>query len=183
MTAANTNYTSIPSAFSGKEDRRGVPMVFQVLSPDFETLLLPDFLVLHVNPDNLNLEYSKTITRRETLGGFVEEHFNDALTQMSASGSTGAFVNVEHGLTTFKREDTIAYRKYLQLLSVFESNGSVYDDRGIIQFQGRIRIVFGGGVYDGFFQSFEVNEASEAPHNFQLSWSFKVVKEALSLVY
>jgi hypothetical protein len=177
------SYVQIPSAFSGADTTRGVPVMFQVVSPDFETLLLPEFLILHVNPANLDINYAKTKVVIPTLGGHVEQHFNDQITQISASGSTGAFVNVDYGVTTFKREDTIAYRKFQQLLSVFKSNGSVYDDRGVIQFQGRIRIVFGGGLYDGHFQSFEVTESAQQPYNFILSWSFKSVKEVRNLLF
>lgn len=177
------NYTYIPSAFSGPNDQRAVPVLFQVVSPDKETLLLPEAIILHVNPSNLDLSYSKIVSRMTTKGGFVEQHFGDQLTQMNASASTGAFISVDRGLTTFDRRNTIAYRKYQQLLSLFKSNGSVFDDKGVIQFQGRVRVTFGGGVYDGYFQSFEVTESAEKPFNFDLSWSFKVIKEAKDLLY
>lgn len=183
MPQPSTNYAQIRSAFSGSDDERFEPVLFQILSPDLTTLLLPDFLFLHVNPASLDLNYSKTITRIQTLGGFVEQHFGDQLTQISATGSTGAFISVERGLTTFDRRNTIAYRKFQQLLSVFKSNGSVYDDRGVVQFNGRVRIVFGGGSYDGYFTNFEVSESAEKPFAFDLSWSFKTTKEARSLLY
>lgn len=183
MPQSDINYAQVPSAFSGSGDTRYEPVLFQVVSPDLTTLLLPDFLVLHVNPASLDSTYSKVITRIQTLGGFVEQHFGEQLTQLSASGSTGAFVSVERGVTTFDRGNTIAYRKFQQLLSVFKSNGSVYDDRGVVQFNGRIRIVFGGGTYDGYFMTFNYDESADSPFAFTLSWSFKVTKEARSLLY
>jgi hypothetical protein len=183
MPQPTTNYAQIPSAFSGADDPRYVPMLFQVVSPDLTTLLLPEFLYLHVNPSSLDLGYSKVITRIQTLGGFVEQHFGDQLTTVSASMVTGGFISVERGLTTFDRRNTIAYRKFQQLLSVFKSNGSVYDDRGVVQFNGRIRIVFGGGTYDGYFTNFEVSESAEKPFMFDLSFSFKATKEARSLLF
>lgn len=183
MARQNTRSSRIPSSFEGTDDVRGMPMLFQVLSPDYETLLLPEFMVLHVNPSSLDTSYSKVISRMNTLGGFVEQHFGDQLTQISASSSTGAFVSVERGVTTFDRKDTIAYRKFLQLLDVFKSNGSVYDDRGVVQFNGRIRIVYGAGTYDGYFMTFDVTESADKPYNFELSWTFKVTKEARNLLY
>jgi len=178
-----TNYATIRGAFSGADDARYVPMLFQVVSPDLSTVLFDDHLVLHVNPSSLSLNYSKVITRIQTLGGFVEQHFGDALGSVSVSQSTGAFVSVERGLDAFDRKNTVAYRKFQQLLSVFKSNGSVYDDRGVVQFNGRVRIVFGGGVYDGYFTSFSVEENADTPFNFQLSFDFKVTKESQNLFY
>lgn len=183
MPREDFQYASIPSAFSGPDSRDRVPVLFQVVSPDMDTLLLPDFLFLHVNPSSLDFSYAKVKAVMNTLGGFVEQHFGDQLTSISASQSTGAFVSVERGVTTFDRKNTIAYRKYQQLLSVFKSNGSVYDDKGVIQFHGRIRIVFGGGIYDGYFTDFSVDESAEKPYQFDMSWSFKVTKESQNLLY
>ena len=174
---------TIPSAFSGPNDNRALPVLFQVLSPNLQSVLFPDYLYLHVNPSSMDFSYSKVVAVSNTLGGFVEQHFGDQLSEVSASASTGAFINVDTGVTNVNRKDTIAYRKYLQLLSVFESNGSVYDDRGVVQFNGRIRMVFGGGIFDGYFTTFQVTEGAESPFQFELSWSFKVTNEARELVY
>lgn len=173
----------IPSAFSGYDDPNHVPLLFQVISPDFETPLLPHFLYMHVNPNSLEVSYQKIITRIQTEGGFVEQHFGDQLTDISSAHSSGAFISVENGVTVFNRRNTIAYKKFYDLVDLFKNNGSVHDDRGNIQFQGRIRIVFGAGIYDGYFKSLDIQESAENPFNLTASWSFKVVKESQNLVY
>jgi hypothetical protein len=184
MSNRNFNYTRIPSAFNGPNDTNNkIPMLFQVLSPDMETLLFPYALYLHVNPQSLDVSYSKNINRVQTLGGFVEQHFGENLTDISASGSTGAFISVEEGVTALNRRNTIAYRKMLQIIDLFKSNGSVYDDKGMVQFRGRIQITFGGGIYEGYFTTLDIAENGEQPFNLQVSWSFKVEKEKYALVY
>ena len=70
-----------------------------------------------------------------------------------------------------------------QLIDVFKSNGSVYDDRGVVQFRGRVRLVYGGGIYDGYFSSFEVSETADQPFNLEVSWAFKVEKETYDLLF
>lgn len=182
MTSRNS-WARIPSAFSGNNDTKHIPILFQVVSPDMQTLLLPEALYLHVNPANFDVSYSKLITRIQTLGGFVEQHFGDQLTDISATGSTGAFISVDNGVTTLHRQDTIAYHKIQQLIDVFKSNGSVYDSRGMVQFRGRVRITFDGGIYDGYFVNLEVNESGDKPYEFEVNWSFKAEKEAYSLLY
>lgn len=184
MSQRGINYTRIPSAFSGPRDNSGVvPVLFQVMSPDLTTPLLPDYLYLHVNPASLDVSYSKIVNRIQTLGGFVEQHFGEQLSEISASGSTGAFVSVEDGVTAYNRKDTVAYQKMQHLIDIFKSNGSVYDDRGQVRFRGRIRLVFGGGIYDGYFTTFNIGESGDSPFKLDLSWNFKVEQEAYNLVY
>ena len=179
----NRSFTRIPSAFSSSSQSNVIPVLFQVLSPDNETLLLPDFLYLHVNPSNFDVDYNKVIERFQTMGGFVEQHFGEELASISASQSTGAFISVQDGVTLYNRQNTIAYRKMLQLEELFKSNGSVYDDSGQVRFKGRIRIVFDHGTYDGYFDDFSISESNEQPFNLDLSWSFTVEREAYQLVY
>jgi hypothetical protein len=173
----------IPSAFQGQDEDRAVfPFLFQVLSPDRTTLLLPEALYLHVNPASLTPTFAEDVQRIQTLGGWVEQHWGQVLTDLSASGSSGAFLNVHTGLTSGPlRRETIAYDKYLDMLALFHNNGSIYDATGKIVFQGSIKITFDGGVYLGWFQAFNVQEAAEKPYQFDLSAEFTVASEVLRL--
>jgi hypothetical protein len=172
----------IPSAFNSPDPSDKVPVLFQVLSPDKETLLLPEAMYLHVNPSSLDFSYSKNIARSETRGGFLEQHFGDELTTISADQSTGAFVNTETGLAVTRRRETAAWRKAEQLISIFKSNGSVYDDLGNVRFRGRIRLMFAGGIYDGYFTSFDISESAEEPFSHSLSWDFTVEQERYNIL-
>lgn len=184
MPNRNAQRHSIPSAFEGGRNSKGaMPVLFQVIAPDYNTPLLPDYLYLHVNPQSMDFSYSQNINRVQTKGGFVEQHFGKELTDISASGSTGAFISVERGITTYDRRDTIAYRKMEQLIDIYKSNGSVYDDKGNVKFRGRIRLTFGGGIYDGYFTSLNITDSAEQPFSLNLDWSFKVEKEQQTLVY
>ena len=174
---------SLPSAFSSPEDDSAVPVLFQVLSPDQEgTKLIPHALFLHVNPNSLDFSYSKVIARSQTRGGFIEQHFGEELTDISADQSTGAFINTESGLAVEKRKETPAWRKLQQLVGIFKSNGSVYDDKGNVKFRGRIQLTFAGGIYEGFFTDLEISEEGEKPFEFNISWTFNVEEEKYSLV-
>lgn len=176
---------SIPSAFSSPYDIRGkIPLLFQVLSVDYDTVLLPEAMYLHVNPSNLSLSYTKSIERFQTRGGWQEQHFGESLTNISASGSTGAFINVDTGLAVARRRDTIAYEKYLHLLDLFHNNGLVYDNFGNVQYRGRVRMMFEGGIYDGAFRNFSVKESSDStPFAFTFDFTFSVEREIMSIVF
>lgn len=174
---------SIPSAFEGPNDSRGrIPLLFQVLSPFDHERLLPEAMFLHVNPNSLEFSYSKIIERFQTKGGWQEQHFGDQLTDIQASVTTGAFVNVETGLAVQDRRDTIAYEKFQHLVDLFYNNGLVHDVKGNIQYRGRIQLVFEGGVYTGSFRSLSITESEGSPFQFTADFAFRVEKESINLL-
>ena len=154
-----------------------IPVAFQVTSPfDFNKVLLPHALVMHVNPATFNETFTKKIERIQTKGGWVEQHWGDDLTEISGNGSTGAFMNIYTGLTSVLRRRTIAYDRYRDLHDLYRHNGSVYDPYGNIVLQGQILLMFDRGTFAGTFRSFKFNETADSPYTFSLDWSFKVEK-------
>ena len=167
----------------GAEKRQGpIPLAFQVTSPfDRRRALLPHALVMHVNPSNLSESFNKKIERIQTRGGWVEQHWFDESTEMSADGSTGAFVNIYTGLTSVLRQRTIAWDRYRDLYDLFHNNGSVYDPYGAIVLQGNIMLLYDRGIYIGTFRSFDVEETDDSPFAFKISWTFKVRETILKI--
>lgn len=203
------NQYRIRSAFDSSQDAStGLgkrPVVFDILGPDRQTSLLPDYLkmVLHVNPSTLSFSYSKVVERTQTQGGFVEFHWGTAPGEISINAATGGFIRLHSGLsnitgptpsnnairpTTMQardlggtRRDSIAYDKYLDLLALFKNNGSIYDSNGNIAFQGQIVMAFDGSVWYGWFTSFSVEETAEKPYQFDLTANFIIDREKHSL--
>jgi hypothetical protein len=180
------------SAFNSADDganKQGIrPVIFDLVAPDLETSMLPDSLkmVLHVNPSTMKLAYQKIITRMQTKGGWVEQHWGDGVHDINFDLATGGFMRLYAGLSNITgggidvggtRRETIAYDKYLDMLALFHNNGSIYDSRGNIAFQGQIKCTFDEGTYFGWFQNFNVNEAADAPYQFTLSTAFTVDHE------
>ena len=163
--------------------RQGViPMAFQVTSPlDNQLALMPHALVLHVNPSNFAESPTKKVERIQTRGGFVEQHWGDELTEISADSSTGAFMNLTTGLSSVVRQRTIAWDRYRDLLDLFYNNGSVYDPFGNIVLQGSIMLMYDKGTYIGTFRTFSVDETGDSPFVFNLSWTFKVEQTIVQL--
>jgi hypothetical protein len=157
-------------------------MAFQVTSP-FSTkrVLLPHALVMHVNPQNYSEQHTKKIERIQTRGGFVEQHWGDDLTEITADGSTGSFMNIYTGLTSLLRQRTIAWDRYRDLHDLFRNNGSLYDPQGNIVLQGNIMLMYDRGTYLGYFRSFDVEETDDQPFAFKVSWTFKVQEELMKL--
>jgi hypothetical protein len=180
------------SAFaSPQEDASGSgkrPVILDVLGPDWETSLLPDDLkmVLHVNPSSMSLQHTRTVERIQTRGGFVEQHWGDAVSEITFEQASGGFMRLYTGLSNVTnpayggtRRETIAYDKYLDMLALFHNNGSVYDDNGNIVLQGIVKITFDGGIYTGWFTSMTVAEAADKPYQFTISSAFSVSKEVV----
>jgi len=183
------------SAFSSPNDEFNLaanrkPVVFDILAPDYETSLLPDgmALVLHVNPQSMQLNYEKVIERTQTKGGYVEQHWGDGVQTIDFNMATGGFLRLYSGLSNITggpgaygaggtRRETIAYDKYLDMLSMFHNNGSIYDTAGRIVFQGIIKVTFDGGIYLGWFKTFSVSEDATQPHQFILTATFEVSDE------
>jgi hypothetical protein len=163
--------------------RRGaIPLAFQVTSPfNRNVLLLPHALVMHVNPASLQETFTQKIERMQTRGGFVEQHWGSELTDISADGSTGAFMNIYTGLTSVLRQKTIAWDRYRDLRDLFDNNGSVHDPFGNIVLQGQILLMYDRGNYLGTFRTFETEETDDSPFAFHLNWSFKVEKTLLAM--
>ena len=162
----------------GADVRRSfIPVAFQVTSPyDNTKVLLPHSLVMHVNPANFNESFTKKVERIQTRGGWVEQHWGDDLTEISADGSTGAFMNIYTGLASILRRRTIAWDRFRDLHDLFRNNGSLYDPSGAIVLQGAVMLMYDRGTYIGTFRSFEFEETADAPFTFHVSWNFKVTK-------
>jgi len=202
-----TSFESFSDEYSGQGKR---PVVFDILASDRRTSILPPELklVLHVNPRSMKLNYQKLITRIQTRGGFVEQHWGDALEDISFEFATGGFVRLYTGLSnktgstgstgklsgsidnrsnplgTGKqgRRETIAYDRYLDLLALWLNNGSIHDARGEVVGQGYIKITFDGGIYYGWFDTdFVITEAAEKPYQFDLTARFQIDLEELAL--
>lgn len=167
----------------GVERRQSfIPMAFQITSPfDRRRALLPHALVMHVNPANFNETFNKKIERIQTRGGWVEQHWFDELSEISADGSTGAFVNIYTGLSSVLRQRTIAWDRYRDLYDLFHNNGSVYDPYGAIVLQGNVMLLYDRGTYIGSFRSFDVDETDDSPFAFKISWTFKVEETILKI--
>jgi hypothetical protein len=187
--SANPNFgrsevpTQEPKYLHGLEVRKSfVPMAFQLTSPfNSRRALLPHALVMHVNPQNYSENHTKRVERIQTRGGFVEQHWGDDLTDISADGSTGAFMNIYTGLSSALRHKTIAWDRYRDLHDLYRCNGSVFDPYGNIVLQGHVMLMFDRGTYLGHFTNFEVQETDDQPFAFQVSWSFKVEEELMKV--
>jgi len=185
-----TNRPVFRGAFTGADDEfSGLgkrPVVFDVLAPDYETSLLPEGvkLVLHVNPSQLQVKYARKVERIQTRGGFVEQHWGDDTQQISLQMATGGFMRLYSGLSNITntkyggtRRETLAYDSYLDLLSLFHNNGSIYDNNQQIIMQGIIKVTFDGGVFLGWFTSFNVTESAEKPYQFAMTAEMDIAKE------
>tara|TARA_B100000282_G_C31606793_1_gene432726 strand:+ start:280 stop:846 length:567 start_codon:yes stop_codon:yes gene_type:complete len=172
-----------------KNERGQTPVIFDVIDSDGETLLPEGLkLVLKINPTSLSVKYTKIINRIQTRGGFVEQHWGDAEQSIDLEMTTAHFMRVYVGTisstdptkTGISRRDTLGYDSYLDMLSLFHNNGSVYDAFGNIVLQGKIKLIYDGGVYTGWFSSFNVEEVAETPYTFKMSASFIVEDEVQS---
>lgn len=163
--------------------RKGpIPMAFQVTSPfNRNVLLLPHALVLHVNPNSLEERHQHKVERIQTYGGWVEQHWGSELTEISAGGSTGAFMNIYTGLTSVLRQRTIAWDRYRDLLELYYNNAALHDPFGNIVLQGQILLMYDRGSYLGTFRTFDMEETDDAPFSFKLNWTFKVETTLMSI--
>jgi hypothetical protein len=175
--------TETPEYRHGLDSRQSfIPMAFQITSPfNSRKALLPHALVMHVNPATFNQNHTKKVERIQTRGGFVEQHWGDELTEISADGSTGAFMNIYTGLTSVLRQKTIAWDRYRDLHDLYRCNGSVFGPNGNIVLQGHVMVMFDRGTYIGHFSNFETEEADDQPFSFKVSWSFKVEETLMKI--
>lgn len=174
--------TRDPAYRHGLDERKQfIPVAFQVTSPFTGLSLLPHALVMHVNPSTFNESNTKKVERIQTRGGFVEQHWPDDLDEISADGSTGAFMNAFTGTASIMRQRTIAWDRFRDLYDLYRNNGSVYDPYGNVVLQGDVRLMYDRGTYLGYFRQFQFEETEDSPFAFHVSWSFKVTRTILKL--
>ena len=164
------------------------PVVFDILGPDRETSILPEDIkmVLHVNPNNMGIQYNRHVERIQTMGGWVEQHWGDSTQEISFSMASGGFMRLYSGLSNITnpayggtRRETLAYEKYLDILALFHNNGSVFDSTGRIVLQGILKMTFDGGTFLGWFTDLTVTEEAEQPYMFNMDGNFVVFKEIM----
>lgn len=156
-------------------------MAFQVTSPfNRRLVLLPHALVLHVNPMSLQETSNQKVERFMTRGAFVEQHWPSDLSEISADQSTGAFMNIQTGLTSVLRQKTIAWDRYRDLHDLFKNNAGLRDPFGNVVLQGQIMLMYDKGTYLGTFRNFEWSDTDDSPFAFQLNWTFKVEETIVS---
>lgn len=156
--------------------RRGSrPFLFQVLDPGFDEPLYPVMLALLVNPESFSESHSKTQTRKQSYGGYVEWQWPDELSSCSAQASTGGFMGMEAGLASGQlRHRTIAWERKQDLLELFRQNGIIYNSSGIPVLRGRILLMYDRGLFIGHFSTFEETQNEEDPYKVSLAWEFVV---------
>lgn len=168
------------------------PVVFDILSPDLETSILPDYmkLVAHINPSSMKFSYQNIVERIPTKGGFVEQHFGSGVDSLSLEFVTGGFMRLYTGLMGNSgggldiggtRRDTLSYDSYLDMLALFHNNGAVYDMNNNIILHGIIKIMFDGDYWLGWFDNFNVTEDANKPYMLNLSMNFTVSKEYMGI--
>src|SRR5690606_3707304 len=120
--------------------RRGMAMLWQVLDHMKEPLF-PHLLAMHVNPTNFDEGFTASKNIVGTYGGFIEFVWQDELDTISATASTGGFINPNVGLTAASdieintipgqsranvgrvgRQSTMACERQEDLLDVFHNN-------------------------------------------------------------
>jgi hypothetical protein len=171
-----------PYEHSADTRRNYLPLAFQITSPyDATKALMPHAFVSHVNPSSLAETFSKKVERIQTRGGFVEQHWGDELSEISADQSTGAFINLRTGLSSMLRQRTIAWDRYRDLYDLYRNNGLVYDPFGNVVLQGWVMLMYDRGTYIGSFRNFSVEEVDTSPFVFKISWTFKVEKTLQSV--
>jgi len=197
-----TPFNSHEDEFLGQNKR---PVVFDIIAPDGVNSMLPEGIkmVCHTNPKSLSFSYTKKVSRSPTIGGWVETYWGEEPYTISLDLASGGFIRLGSGLSNVtgtvsssvfgvgrnrkpevfgedlggNRRETITYDKYLDLLSMFHNNGSIYDGQGFIALQGSIKMSYDGGSWYGWFQSFSVSESADKPYSFDLNCVFQVERE------
>lgn len=142
--------------------------------PDKYTL--PD-LTMKINPKNLDAQYTQLINRKRTLGGFIEEHWGEQLDSLSASGQTSQFYGPT-GLTNEGRRDTDGFKSFEKFVAIYRNNGTLYDEKtGKIISQGFVVMNYDDAIYNGYFESFNIQESDQKQFELEYDFTFKVTKE------
>lgn len=163
---------------------KGVGFLFQIVDANLKPNPASTLQVV-VPPSSLDISMNKIITRTMTRGGWMEEHWGDSLSDISAQQSTAGFLwegeGGGGGLTRINAKKTFAYSNFKLLFEMYRNNGLGYDLDGNVVENGRVRIVYDNMDIYGYFTDFNVDETADTPYRFNLRWSFKVQEMLVSI--
>lgn len=160
--------------FEGLSNSAGTGNILEKIQ-QFLNVLQQFPLALDVPPSTVQYNYTKKKSERRTNAGWVEWHWGEQLDEISANGSTGAFINSETGLAEGPdRRASFSYVNYENLLRLYKNNGAIYDAFGKVMVFSGLFLVNDIGVFSGFFDQMSVRESGDQPYRFSLNWSFKV---------
>lgn len=138
----------------------------------------PPELIMLINTTNLNLAYIPIITETRTKSGFAQEFWGEQLTSLSSDGQMALSYN-ETGLTNRDLRSSEAFQNLQRLINIYKNNGKVYDNAMIsnkLTSVGTVVMAYMTKEYEGYFESFDLNEAGEKPFTLNYSLAYKVTR-------
>jgi hypothetical protein len=156
-------------------------------------------LELYINPESLTKSYTQIVSKIQTRGGFVVQHWGEQLTSIEASGKSGAFfvsqqdessfrvgivdsekpssisktlnvVNEAYGLAN-PAADNAPDRKNAKAWIAFRSFIDLYRQSTLLAMS------YDGYLYMGNFTNFSWDEDATNPFFITYSFSFTVLSE------
>lgn len=96
-------------------------------------------------------------------------------------GSSGSTNDMELGLTTTRRRQSVSYIHFKRLIDIIRLNGCIYDPNfGTITDRLYIQLFYGNSLFKGYFESVDVTESATSPFLFQYTITFKSEKTIYS---
>lgn len=84
------------------------------------------------------------------------------------------------GLTSYFRRKTVSYREFKKLIQLFQSNGCLFDPKGLVRKRKFIQVFYDYSLYRGYFESIDLTEDANAPFKFTYTVTFKSEKTIYS---
>jgi hypothetical protein len=140
-------------------------------------------LLLMVNPSDFTRSFEPSVDNTvKGRHGNIVHVWLERPTVISFSGVTAGQYVVDGegngGVTGELRTYSASYLNLLSLLSVYKTNGIIYSgpeaDLGIAMLGYSVFIYFDNFIYVGSFDSFEITDADQKPHNMAYSCRFNV---------
>jgi len=145
-------------------------------------------LRLLVNPRSFDVKGAKIVNDGNwTRKGHVIEHWGDEQDKISASGRVAGFYAVDSldttkgpGLTRTARNYSAAWQNFQSLYMIYRNNGGVFlsdydgEEGANLAYVGTVYIYYGGLLYLGSFDTFNISEEEGSPHTIEYSWEFTV---------
>jgi len=143
--------------------RIGTPAITDVytaadVTMQLRSLLETPPLILLINPQSLNIDYSKIQQYGDrTRFGFVFQAHGEEQPKMSISAKCGAFMSGGRGVQWASRRDSASFQNLANAFRFYRNNGYIYDTVGksnAHHFVGALSIHYDGWVYYGNMESF-----------------------------
>jgi hypothetical protein len=131
----------------------------------------------------------RDVTASKIYGGSTSIATSDALIRAPLNAmlditdpGSNTSTSFDVGLTTTRRQQTVGYQQFRQIIKIMENNGCVFDTLGFVTDRRFVQLSYDYASFRGYIESIDTVEDSVNPFRFTYTMVFKAERTMYTLM-